>query len=267
MADPLVLLLRFSMGAALAAGPAASLDPGPSPECPSDMRLVVGTHYDEVQHFCTKPQRDAKDTHCFAYDEGITALEGIEKPIHVCVDQYEAPNKKGSPPLVMRSFNSAKRFCEDRGKRMCSEEEWETACEGPTYEPLAYGWAVDKKLCNSDKKWMEVDFAKFAQGGDVAKNESDRLWQGTPSGRFPGCVSSFGVYDMMGNVEEWVSTRPTRKWPGALMGGFWAKPWTGCRGTNDAHEPGFQFYETGFRCCAEPGTLDADGKRIKKGAR
>ena len=39
------------------------------------------------------------------------------------------------------------------------------------------------------------------------------------------------------------------------MGGFWAKPWTGCRGTNDAHEPSFEFYETGFRCCADPGTI------------
>jgi hypothetical protein len=47
------------------------------------------------------------------------------------------------------------------------------------------------------------------------------------------------------------------------MGGFWAKPWTGCRGTNDAHEPRFTFYETGFRCCAEPGTLDASGKPLK----
>jgi formylglycine-generating enzyme required for sulfatase activity len=74
-------------------------------------------------------------------------------------------------------------------------------------------------------------------------------------------MSAFGVFDMMGNVEEWVTTRKGRRFPGALMGGFWAKPWTGCRGTNDAHEPGFVFYETGFRCCAEPGTLDADGKK------
>jgi len=37
-----------------------------------------------------------------------------------------------------------------------------------------------------------------------------------------------------------------------LIGGFWSKPWTGCRGANDAHEPTFRFYETGFRCCADP---------------
>ncbi len=264
MADPLVTLLRFSLGAATAASPAAALDPGPSAECPADMRLVVGTHYDQVQHYCTKPQPDAKDTHCFGYFEGITALEGEATEIEVCVDQYEAPNKRGAAPFVMKSFNMAKRWCEERGKRMCSEQEWETACEGPTHKPLAYGWEVDKKVCNSDKRWKEVDFAKFGQGGDVAKEESDRLWQGTPSGRFPGCVSSFGVADMMGNVEEWVSTRKTRKFPGALMGGFWAKPWTGCRGTNDAHEPGFNFYETGFRCCAEPGALAPDGSRKKR---
>ena len=48
------------------------------------------------------------------------------------------------------------------------------------------------------------------------------------------------------------SSRP-RKFKAALMGGFWAKPWTGCRGTNDAHEPeNFRFYEVGFRCCKDP---------------
>ena len=69
---------------------------------------------------------------------------------------------------------------------------------------------------------------------------------------------------MMGNVEEWVASRSTRPRPGALMGGFWAKPWTGCRGTNDAHEPTFTFYETGFRCCADPGTLTTDGHPARR---
>ncbi len=262
--DPLASLLAFSFALGSPADVASSRDPGPSPECPNDMRLVAGTHYDEAQHLCTAPQEDAKDTHCFAYFEGITGLEGAVTPIRVCMDQYEAPNKRGAKPLVMKSYNSAKKYCGDRGKRPCTEQEWETACEGPEYLPLAYGWAVDKKICNSDKKWMSVDWDKFREGDDAANAESDRLWQGTPSGRFPGCSSVFGIYDMMGNVEEWVTSRKTRRHPGALMGGFWAKPWTGCRGTNDAHEPSFVFYETGFRCCAEPGTLDADGKRIKK---
>src|SRR5690606_31842100 len=50
--DPVVATL--SLAALLLHVPAApSLDPGPSPACPSDMRLVVGAHFDEVQHLCT----------------------------------------------------------------------------------------------------------------------------------------------------------------------------------------------------------------------
>src|SRR5262245_27565781 len=110
------------------------------------------------------------------------------------------------------------------------------ACAGPERRPLAYGWRVDIGLCNSAKVWRPFDAARlYSDDPEAAQEELERLWQGVPSGKYLTCVSSFGVYDMMGNVEEWVASRPGRKWPGALMGGFWAKPWTGCRGTNDAH--------------------------------
>lgn len=263
MLDPLAAFIALSLYLADSA-PAQSLDPGPDPACPNDMRLVVGTHYDEVQHLCVDPQKDTKDTHCFKYFDGLTAMEGATSEIRVCMDQYEAPNKRGAKPFVMKSYKTAKSYCEARHKRMCTEQEWELACEGPEFRPLAYGWAVDKKRCNSDKKWMPVDWDKFKTDDEDTRKEAERLWQGTPSGRFESCVSTFGIYDMMGNVEEWVTTRKSRRFPGALMGGFWAKPWTGCRGTNDAHEPGFVFYETGFRCCAVPGTLDADGKKLPR---
>lgn len=223
------------------------------------MRLVEGTHFEEVAHLCVTPRSDTKDTHCYAYHPGLTAAEGPETPIRVCMDQFEAPNKRGAKPLVMQSYRNAEKWCGARKKRVCTEQEWELACEGGTFKPLAYGWAVDVKKCNSGKIWMPVEFHKFALGGEIARAESDRLWQGVPSGQFSSCISGFGIFDMMGNVEEWVTSRRGRKWPGALMGGFWSKPWTGCRGTNDAHEPTFQFYETGFRCCAEAKAAPTDG--------
>jgi hypothetical protein len=269
--DPVVATVALAVG--LLQVPAApSLDPGPSPECPSDMRLVAGTHHDEVQHLCIEPRKDTKDTHCFAYVEGLTAEEGEATEIRVCMDQFEAPNRRGEKPLVMQSFNDAQQWCRERHKRVCTEQEWEFGCEGPERRPLAYGWRVDRTMCNSDKSWRPFDAVKLAAGGEEGRRELDRLWQGAKSGSYLTCVSAFGIYDMMGNVEEWIATRTAdgknprrRRWPGALMGGFWAKPWTGCRGTNDAHEPKFTFYETGFRCCAEPGTLDASGKPLKKG--
>ncbi|HMY18944.1 MAG TPA: SUMF1/EgtB/PvdO family nonheme iron enzyme, partial [Polyangium sp.] len=168
---------------------------------------------------------------------------------------FEAPNQKGKRPLVMHSFRSAQRWCADRKKRLCTEQEWELGCEGLERRPLAYGWAVDKTACNSDKGWRPFDVTALRAGGEDAQREIEKLWQGSLSGKYLTCVSTYGIYDMMGNVEEWVVSRSSRKFPGALMGGFWAKPWTGCRGTNDAHEPSFEFYETGFRCCADPGTI------------
>jgi hypothetical protein len=231
---------------------ASTLDPGPSLECPKDMRLVVGTHYDEMGHLCVDPRRDTKDTHCFAYHEGISAEEGRATEIRVCMDQFEAPNVRGAKPFVMKSFKSAEKWCRERGKRVCTEQEWEMACEGSEHRPLAYGWRVATSRCNSDKPWRAFDVKKLYADGEDGGAEVDRLWQGATSGAYQTCVSPFGIYDLMGNVEEWVATRPGRRFPGALKGGFWAKPWTGCRGTNDAHESEFSFYETGFRCCGEP---------------
>lgn len=261
----------FGLGAiaiALLTFPASpSLDPGPSPECPSDMRLVEGAHYDESEHLCVDPRAEGRTSHCFAYWEGITAEQGKKTDIKVCMDQFEAPNVRGAKPFVMRSFNNAQKWCGERGKRVCTEQEWELACEGPEHRPLAYGWAVDKEICNSNKQWRPFDVAKlYSKEGDDSKNEVEKLWQGAPSGSYKGCVSAFGIYDMMGNVEEWVATRQGRRFAGALMGGFWAKPWTGCRGTNDAHETSFVFYETGFRCCSEPGAIVASSGKRRRGA-
>lgn len=251
MVDPLLSLGALSLTLAThPVGPGS--DPGPNPACPSDMRLVAGTHYDNMYHLCTDPQEGRKDWHCYRYAEALSVMEGPATEVRVCMDRFEAPNRRGARPLVMHSYRSAKRFCERRNKRLCTEREWELACEGPDHRPWVYGWAVDVKLCNSNKRWLAVDFEAFGKGPEEARSESDRLWQGTPSGRYRTCMSPFGIVDMMGNVEEWVTTRSGRKWPGALMGGFWAKPWTGCRGTNDAHQPGFAFYETGFRCCKSP---------------
>jgi hypothetical protein len=227
-------------------------DPGASPFCPPDARLVEGVHYENVAHLCLDARKDAKDTHCYRYAEDLSVLEGPATSIRVCMDQFEAPNRRGSPPLVLESFNSATKWCARRGKRLCHEREWELACEGPDHRALAYGWAVNVKLCNSGKQWRVVDFGAFGKTREQALAESNRLWQGSPSGRYVTCVSPFGIYDLTGNVEEWVISRPGRSKPGSLMGGFWSKPWTGCRGTNDAHQPNFAFYETGFRCCRAP---------------
>ncbi len=165
MLETLLGLAAFA-GVLLAVPVTPPLDPGPAPECPDDMRLVTGTHYDVMQHYCVNPDEDKKDTHCYSYWPGLSAEEGPVKEINVCMDMYEAPNKRGQKPYVMKSYKMAKSWCEKRSRRMCSEEEWETACEGPDKRPLAYGWSVDKKLCNSDKQWQAFDAKKLNDPDD-----------------------------------------------------------------------------------------------------
>ncbi len=148
-----------------------------------------------------------------------------------CMDRYEAPNVEGGRPMVMQSALDAQEWCGERGKRLCTEWEWDWACSesgGP---------------CNNDKRWMEWD-RKTAN----SKSEVARLWQGSASGAYRECRTPSGIFDLRGNVEEWVVAYEDRDWPYTLKGGWWAKV-TPCHRSNDAHEPSFKFYETSFRCC------------------
>ena len=68
------------------------------------------------------------------------------------------------------------------------------------------------------------------------------------------CASGFGVFDMTGNLDEWVtSDQPPRersKWAG-LKGGAWGHVRSQCRPMTTSHEPEFSYYFVGFRCCAD----------------
>jgi formylglycine-generating enzyme required for sulfatase activity len=149
----------------------------------------------------------------------------------VCMDRYEAPNRAGVRPMVMQSALDAQQWCREKGKRLCTEWEWDWACH-ESHGP-----------CNNDKRWMEWD-RKTAN----SRSEVVRLWQGSKSGAFKECHTPSGIYDLQGNVEEWVVSYRDRDWPFTLKGGWWAKV-TACHKSNDAHEPQFRFYQTGFRCC------------------
>lgn len=215
------------------------------------MRLVEGVHNENVQRICTAYRAG----HCFAIFPGLVAYEPRVTPIRACMDTYEWPNQAGTPPVVMKSFVEAETACAAAGKRLCTEFEWELACEGPETLPWPYGWRAQPDVCNSDKPYRPVSEAKLASR-DVAVREAEarRAWQGEPSGARPACVSAFGVHDLTGNVEEWVQTsRPEWPYRSALKGGYWSKPWAGCRGTNESHGPQFRFYEVGFRCCRDAG--------------
>jgi len=247
------VLLDLFLAQLAAAMPAAPPSPPPAIRalCPADMQLVEGTHYEYVQRLCT----DFRMDHCFAMLPWLIAKEPRMTPIRACMDTYEWPNQKGVVPAVMDRFVDAEAKCAGAGKRLCTEFEWEMACEGPDTLPWPYGWQKDPKACNTEKPYKNVSEAKLASNDPAVRDaEAKRTWQGEPSGSFPGCASAYGVMDLTGNVEEWVTTsRPEWPYRSSLKGGYWSKPWAGCRGTNERHGPQFRFYEIGFRCCKDPG--------------
>jgi len=135
-------------------------DPGPNPACATDMRLVQGDHDDDMERLCLRVKADR----CWSYVPFVSVTQGERKHVRVCMDQYEAPNQAGARPLVMKDFRQATRWCEERSKRLCSEEEFETACEGPDLRAYFYGWQVDAAICNTNKPWMAFDGAALDAG-------------------------------------------------------------------------------------------------------
>lgn len=175
------------------------------------------------------------------------------KDMHFCIDPYEWPNQQGATPWTLVAWNEAQQLCESRGKRLCTEEEWTFACEGEEATPYPIGYNRDSQKCNIDNGWIQYsESAIMPRGTEKCGREMSKLWQGESSGTREQCVSSFGVHDMTGNVDEWTTATQPGKFPSILKGGYWARVRNRCRASTRSHEPNFFFYQQGFRCCADP---------------
>lgn len=91
-------------------------------------------------------------------------------------------NKPGQP-VVGVNWYDANAYCEWAGKRLPTEAEWEHAAKGPDGGHFPWGHSVDPTKAN--------------YGQNVGKT--------MPVNSYPEGVSHFGVYNMAGNVFEWVS--------------------------------------------------------------
>ena len=104
----------------------------------------------------------------------------------------KAWNERGRPPagqndhpIVGVSWEEAQAYAGWLGKRLPSALEWEVAASGAARRKYPWGDAWAPGLCNS------------AEAG---------LGTTCPVNRYPDGASSYGVFDMVGNVWEWTST-------------------------------------------------------------
>ncbi len=179
------------------------------------------------------------------------------------MDRYEAPNARGELPLALKTAYDGESWCAARGKRLCTEDEWVRACAGTRGRRFPYGSEYRRGACNDQRTWLPVQWSVLATWpAPEAVEEARRLYQAEPSGARPGCISEEGVYDLTGNVAEWVRRSDPAPRPGydhVLKGCYWAgcyhEPLPNCTFTNHAHPGTFRTYEAGFRCCSD--RLDA----------
>jgi len=168
-----------------------------------------------------------------------------------------------APDVVPQAYISqvqARDACENAGKRLCKPDEYVRACRGPNQNDLyPYGGMQRKPgLCNEGKG----SFVALAFGQDFSKltyeqfndPKLDQMPDGlAKTGSFPQCVSPDGVYDMVGNLHEWVDEKAHGH--GRFRGGWYGDAENngpGCAYVTSAHEPTYHDYSTGFRCCADP---------------
>ena len=190
---------------------------------------------------------------------------------------YEACSEAGAFPQAYLSRVEAMTACRNAGKRLCSRSEWQRACQGRGGTAYPYGPRWQARRCNMDKahllstrfgadsrRWRYEDF------NDPSLNQTPGFL--AAAGTYEDCVGDAGVYDLVGNLHEWVSDtvdqalmdqlaaedverndQPWRPGNGVFMGGFFStheQLGPGCKYTTVAHEPTYHDYSTGFRCCS-----------------
>jgi hypothetical protein len=221
--------------------------------CPSDMAMVD-------RAFCID-----------IYEASLLAVmpDGTEQtwpyyqvvPHHPDGMSFRAISEPDVFPQGYISGVDASAACKESGKRLCKPEEWRNACMGPKHTIFPYGNKRQRGTCNDngrsslrffnpqlddkpEHRWM------WGYAGNMIDPRLNQL-DGTltKTGERAECTNEYGIYDMVGNLHEWVDDPD-----GTFQGGYYLDTHIngdGCYYRTTAHAMTHLDYSTGFRCCAD----------------
>ena len=210
------------------------------PVCPDGMVLVDGEYCPNVEQRCLKymdPPGRYEYFRCAEYAQPATC-KGPRKHLRFCMDRDEYVKPGETLPANYQSWTMAEKTCTGLGKRVCMESEYNFACEGEEMRPYPYGFKRDPTACNADH---------FDVVGKDGKLRDMRV----PPGTYPRCESPFGVRDLSGNLEEFVTIDGSTPERPAMKGAYWQPSLNFCRAAQTAHDRYYNGTETGFRCCSD----------------
>ncbi|MCF6277196.1 MAG: SUMF1/EgtB/PvdO family nonheme iron enzyme [Anaerolineales bacterium] len=200
---------------------------------------------------------DAYEVTNAQYSRCVDALD-CALPVNT---SYYVKERFNDHPVVFVDWQRAADYCAWRRARLPSEAEWEKAARGATHSDYPWGSTFNGNALN---------FCDASCRNSWATGQyNDRYAQTSPVGLFPAGQSIYGVYDLAGNVAEWVDDwyaadyykmSPLENPLGAqggrhkvLRGGSWYSNSVDVRTyKRDDLAPNTAFNYIGFRCARSP---------------
>lgn len=106
-------------------------------------------------------------------------------------------------PVIYVSWYGASAYAKWAGGTLPSEAQWEYACRGTQTENLPFGIGDGTKMVQGMAAFYIYDYYDLAEGGRKLNPDLEGYVASTyPVGSFE--PNGFGLYDMHGNVYEWV---------------------------------------------------------------